>query len=123
MNFAVDKLWELVTTANQWTQMMESVLNMVTINSNGPTGVPQHTIPFTDLYPFTLRGSLVLTTDSTGYVYLIISFRNQHFTYIGQTENIVQRFRQHQSGRGAVGTERFEDQPFAIILTARRSGC
>ena len=114
MNFAVDKLWELVTTSNQWTQMMESVLNMVTINSNGPTEMPQHTLPFTDLYPFTLRGSSVLPTDSTGYVYLLISFRNRHFTYIGQTENIVQRFRQHQSGRGAVGTERVEDQPFAI---------
>ena len=55
-----------------------------------------------------------MPTDSTGFVYLLISFRNRHFTYIGQTENIVQRFWQHQSGRGAVGTERVEDQPFAI---------
>ena len=47
-------------------------------------------------------------------MYLLISLRNRNFTYIGQTENIVQRFRKHQSGRGAVGTERVEDQPFAV---------
>ena len=36
------------------------------------------------------------------------------FTYIGQTQNIRQRFREHQSGNGAFGTSRRKDQPFFL---------
>ena len=36
------------------------------------------------------------------------------FTYIGQTENIRQRFRQHQQGDGAFGTSRQKDHPLFL---------
>ena len=32
--WAINKIWELITIINQWTQMMENVLDTVTINSD-----------------------------------------------------------------------------------------
>ena len=112
MHWVVNKLWELVTTTNQWTQMMENVLEMLTINS---TGNPEmtYTLDYPTHYPFRLRDA-TLPSDSTGYIYVLISYRNPHFTYIGQTQNLRQRLRRHNSGHGAYGTSRPEDRPFAI---------
>ena len=112
VRWVAQKLWELITTANQWTQMMESILDMVTINSDRNREAP-HTLRFAQHYPFRLCDAS-LPTDSTGYVYLLHSYSNPNFTYIGQTKNISQRFRQHQSGHGARGTERLEDRPFYV---------
>ena len=44
-NWVVEKLWELITTANQWTQMMGNILEMVTINSEGNTEM-EHTLDY-----------------------------------------------------------------------------
>ena len=112
VRFVTQKLWELITTANQWTQMMENILDMVTINSDGNHAAP-HTLHYAQYFPFQLCDA-TLPTDSTGYVYLLVSYSNPNFTYIGQTQNLSQRFRQHQSGHGAVGTERAEDRPFYV---------
>ena len=45
VRWVAQKLWELITTANQWTQMMESILDMVTINSDRNREAP-HTLRF-----------------------------------------------------------------------------
>ena len=71
MNWAISKLWELVTSANQWTQMMENVLDMVTINSDGNSETP-FTLQYLQHFPFYVRET-TLPSDSIGYVYLLIS--------------------------------------------------
>ena len=112
--FAVNKMWDLATTANQWTEIMESILNMVTINSDGSTEFnPRYSLNYTHNYPYQLS-NLALPSDSTGYVYILISLRNKNFTYIGQTQNIRQRLRNHNLGHGAFGTSSPEDRPFAV---------
>ncbi len=113
-NFVIDKIWQLITKPNQWTSMMENILQMVTINAAESTaiGIPS-TLDFYRHFPFRLRDA-TLPSDRTGYVYLLVSYSNPDFTYIGETECLRQRFRQHQSGRGARGTSRIQDRPFAI---------
>ena len=111
-DFVIKKLWELITTSNQWTQMMENILQMVTINSDGPQEM-EHSLNYHTHYPFRMRDA-TLPSDQTGYVYMLISWANPDFTYIGQTADLRNRLRQHQSGHGARGTSRPEDRPFAI---------
>ena len=72
--------------------MMENILSALTINTidsdeNNTTAIvdlPEH-------YPFNIRYA-VLPSDSTGYIYVLISKNNEDFTYIGETENLRQRF-------------------------------
>ena len=93
--------------------MMENILNMVTINSSPESNTDSYFLDYSRHFPFRLRDAL-LPSDSTGYVYCLHSLRNPDFTYIGQTENIRQRLREHNSGHGARDTCRFEDAPFAV---------
>ena len=106
------KLWKLITTANQWTMMMENILDMVTINSDDfrPDSA---TFQHAEHYPF-LPSHAPIPSDNTGYVYLLTSCSNPHFSYIGQTTNLLQRVRQHQSGHGAIGTADPANRPFAL---------
>ena len=117
-DWIVDKLWDLVTKGNQWTQMMENILDVLTINpapdNNDDTDTRVHSvIDYPRNHPFGPRYAS-LPSDDTGFVYLLCSENNLDFTYIGQTQNIRQRFREHQSGNGAFGTSRRKDQPFFL---------
>ena len=52
---------------------------------------------------------------NTGYVYMLISVRDQNFSYIGKTFSIRQRIQQHNSGNGSVSTEPFHLRPYALF--------
>ena len=109
-----DMLWKLATTSNQWSSMMENILNALTINTiESDTNDNTSTVDFPENYPYELCFA-VLPSDSTGYIYILISKNNEDFTYIGETENLRQRFRQHQSGHGAFGTSNPADKPFYV---------
>ena len=48
--YAIEKIWELITIANQWTLYTAKVLSMISLNSNSiqePTN-----FNFPDSYPF-----------------------------------------------------------------------
>ena len=105
---------KIVTTSNQWSSMMENILNALTINTiESDTNANTSTVDFLENHPYGLRFT-VLPSDSTGYIYILISKNNEDFTYIGETENLRQRFRQHQSGHGAFGTSDPADKPFYV---------
>jgi hypothetical protein len=109
-----DMLWKLATTSNQWSSMMGNILNTSTINTiESDTNNNTSTVGFPENYPYKLW-SAVLPSDSTGYIYILISKNNEDFTYIGETKNLRQRFRQHQSGHGAFGTSNPADKPFYV---------
>ena len=116
-SFVLRKLWELVTTANQWTLMMENVLDILTINADHDPFIPR-SIEYRSNYPFDMC-HVPIPSDSTGYIYLLVSHRNKDFSYIGETQNFNQRFSNHQSGNGAIGTANPEHRPFhpAGIIT------
>ena len=88
-------------------------LELVTINSNEITDT-LNTLHYVEHYSFLLSDTS-LPKKGKNYVYLQISHSNPNFTYIGQTENIVWRCRQHQSGNGAIGTADPVDQPCYVV--------
>ena len=83
------KLWKLVTTANQWTMMMENILNMVTINSDDAPAY-RTTLRHAEHYPFLPRDAPI-PNDNTGYVYLLLSHSDLHFSYIGRAKNLFSK--------------------------------
>ena len=108
------KLWKLVTTANQWTMMMENILNMVTINSDDAPAYCT-TLRHAEHYPFLPRDAPI-PNDNTGYVYLLLSHSNPHFSYISQTKNLVQQIGNHKSGNGSFGTADPANCPFILAV-------
>ena len=106
------KMWDLITTGNQWGEINKRILSMVSINADGNT--PEtHMLTLPRYHPF-LVSCTNLPSCNTGFIYLLASLRNAYFTYIGQTKNILQRLLKHNSGSGADGTSRPEDRPFHV---------
>ncbi len=116
MEFAINHMWELITKPTQWSLMMENILSIVTING---TDADANAFPWRyelDIprnFPFRVCDAF-LPTDDTGFVYILISLRDESFTYIGETDSIVNRLRNHNSGHGAIGTANPADRPFAV---------
>ena len=53
--------------------------------------------------------------DNTGYCYLLVSLRETNTTYIGQTNNIRRRLREHNTGYGSVQTTDERLRPWALL--------
>jgi hypothetical protein len=52
-NYAIKKMWELITIATQWTRYTEHVLNAITINNSiENTADQQAVINYPEVYPF-----------------------------------------------------------------------
>ena len=114
--FAINRIWELIATNTQWTDLMENILDQVTINGPRRAEESQGVPYFVDLprnYPFRVCDAS-LPNDNTGYVYVLVSMRNKDFTYIGEAENVNVRERQHNTGHGAIGTAMPMDRPFKV---------
>jgi hypothetical protein len=71
---------------------------LITLNQFVP--VPQLLLTdYHHIYPFRVKvKDMLIPTETAGYVYIIISKRDANFTYIGETQNISQRFNQDNSG-------------------------
>ena len=119
-SYAIPLLWQLITTQNQYTDMMENILQMVTINpdpvegGNGNALAPQQNVlHYADHFPFQLSSGCY-PSDSSGAIYLLLSLRDPRYSYIGETECLNQRLRRHNTGHGAIGTADPSLRPFAI---------
>ena len=113
--YAINKMWELITKGNQWTRYTEHILSLLSINGNGSSSSQNGQVVFDypTVYPFRMCDGII-PTDTTGYVYCIVSRQNQGKIYIGTTKCLSQRLIQHSSGSGAQGTEDVRDRPWAI---------
>ena len=111
-DFAIKKMWELITNGNQWTQFTEHILNSITINTsqnNANTTV----INYPEVYPFRICDSNV-PTDTTGFIYCLVSMRRSDKIYIGQTKCLAQRLAQHNNGNGAQDTSNSRYIPWGV---------
>jgi predicted GIY-YIG superfamily endonuclease len=112
----LDALESILKSRTQWTDHMENILRVVTINSIGngdnlelSRGTMAHTA-----FPFQLN-QVLLPTDTSGYIYMLISLRSSDFFYIGKTKDLHQRMRSHQSGFGSNSTQPEHLRPFAYF--------
>ena len=109
-NDTLSALKDLLTTKTQWTDYMEEVLKLITINSmenESPRVFTQSSFPYRVC-------DVVLPQCNTGYVYMLLSLRDNSFTYIGKTMNIRKRIQQHNAGVGSSSTEPIHLRPYAL---------
>ena len=91
-NDTINSIVDLIKKTSQWSEYMEHVLELVTVNSSDP----QRRVLTQQSYPFRIIDQ-ALPVCNSGYVYFLISTR-QEYVYIGRTTNIRRRLRQHNQG-------------------------
>ena len=118
-NNTLDALCNIVKHCTQWTDYMENVLKVVTINQDEEDlqSRPQrYGNSVMDYSSFPYRPcDIHLPTDRTGFVYMLISLRLDNFFYIGKIKDLNQRMRSHQSGRGSNSTQPQNLRPYAYF--------
>ena len=106
-------LKDLLLRKTQWTDYMEQVLDLVTINTRTEERNQSRTM---DQQHFPFRNcDITLPQCNTGYVYMLISVRTRDFTYIGTTANLRTRLQQHNTGNGSSSTEPSHLRPYALL--------
>ena len=105
----INGLKTLLLQRTQWSDYMDHVLSVVTVNQDNDT--PQSRTMIQTDFPFRIR-DLQLPQCRTGFVYMLILL-NRDFCYIGETICIRQRLRQHNSGYGSNSTCPSYLRPFA----------
>ena len=102
---------DLLTKKTQWSDYIENVLDLVTVNTTSeyrPRVMTQTTFPYRIC-------DVSLPQCNSGYVYMLLSTRQKNYTYIGTTNCIRSRLQQHNSGNGAVATAPAYLRPFALL--------
>lgn len=109
----VNALVELIQQQNQWTDYMENVLSLTTVDYLTDE---RESVIFQqqDSHPFRVC-NIPLPQENVGYVYFLISCRDNSFTYIGKTGSLVNRLNNHNRGYGSMSTCIPTLRPFVII--------
>ena len=109
--FAINKMWELITTGDQWTRYTKHILNTISVNGDAVSN--RNIFDYPEVYPFRRMDSVV-PTDTTGYVYCLSSIPRPCQIYIGQTQCLSQRYKQHREGGGTDVTNDIRNHPWAL---------
>ena len=113
-NDTLTALKDLLTRKTQWTDFMEEILCLITINNTSENHTTR-TRSFTQqTFPYRVC-DVSLPQYNTEYVYMLLSIKDQNFTYIGKMNNIRTRIRQHNSGLGSISTEPLHLRPYALF--------
>ena len=114
-------LIDVLLKENQQTEYIDSIIDHLSVNRQdihdfAYTGIGRpyvHEItPRSHCYKLQQQQ---LPTDNTGVVYMLISMKTHSDLYIGETVNIVNRLRQHNSGIGAKQTRDLRYRPWALL--------
>ena len=115
----IEAFTTLVRQRTQWSDYMEHVLDMVTINE--PSEEQQEESDDNALifnpgrhFPYRLC-NFALPNCKTGFCYFLVSTRDPNFFYIGQTKDISTRIVQHNSGHGSTTTSPLRLRPYAVL--------
>ena len=121
-NETLNALIQLLTSKTQWSNYIDDVLRLVTVNNYDINYHDQHQtqqLPTSqninqNSYPFRIS-DVQLPIVQSGYVYMLISLRHPGVTYIGETICIRTRIQMHNSGNGSRATAPAYLRPFALF--------
>ena len=106
-------LKKILLSRTQWTDYIENVLRIITVNNIDSVHSHFRTMNQND-YPFRIN-DLSLPSTRTGFVYFLISVKDYSYTYIGQTICIRERLPQHNKGYGSSGTCPEHLRPYGVL--------
>ena len=84
------------------------------MNNNAENNRERRQVMTKTSFPYRIYDTII-PQHNTGYVYMLISVRDNNFTYIGKTFSIRKRIQQHESGFGSVSTESLHLRPYALF--------
>ena len=96
-------IWNLITRPTQWTLPVARILHMMSINAEGDAPDLHRSIDIGESHPFRII-DVTIPNNTTGFVYLLSSFKDPGYTYVGQCDNLTDRLDQHARGTGSYGT-------------------
>ena len=112
----VDALWDCLIRINQWTALVEQIVDKLAVSPTSPTRMSDEPLcmNMVEFYPFR-TSDYSLPQSNTGYVYFLVSTVCHDEVYVGQTgRNIPLRLQEHNSGRGAHGTKTATYMPWGV---------
>ena len=113
-DYAIKKMWELLTVGNQWTRYTRHILDIVTVNrQNNDHDDDNCFFNHPEVYPFR-RIDAIIPLDNTGFVYCLVSVPNPQKKYIETTKNLSQWLQKHNNGSGAEEVNDPRDLPWGI---------
>ena len=82
--YAIQKMWEIITKGNQCTKFTMNVLNMITINQND-NDQDNYFIDYKKVYPFGITDGDIIPSNRKRYTYIycLISKQYHEEIYIG----------------------------------------
>ena len=117
----LEMLVDILLQEDRETEYTDSLIDRLSVNkldthefANTGTGNPYLHMATPRTHPYDLRQQ-VLPTDNTGYAYILISIRTQANLYIGETVNLVNRMRRHNSGIATKQTRDLQYRPWALL--------
>ena len=82
--FAINKLWEVITVGDMWTNYVETLLDKLTIKFDGHSqqmNLPRDfTFNYADVFPFRVADIVIPSSTAGGYVYFLVSVSDQMST-------------------------------------------
>ena len=111
-----DALLDALTRTSQYDKYIQHLLKQLIINKDDATADVEPFVPVIDtaLHPFWPM-DVPLPNDSTGVVYIAASLKDQTVTYIGETNDLAQRLKRHNSGYGSKQTSSHIHRPWALL--------
>lgn len=106
----LDSLRRVLLSKTMWTDYIEDVLSVVTVNGSDERVTTLAPVNF----PFRIS-DMRLPSMRTGIVYMLISLRRRSYVYIGKTFQPRIRLYNHNAGYGSSSTEPYYLRPFAVM--------
>ena len=113
-NSALAALKDSLTSKTQWTDHMEEVLSLITINPNVVDAPICPHILTHATFPYRIC-DFPLPQYNTGYFYMLLLVKDKSFTCMDKTMSICKRIQQHDSGVGSTSTEPLHLRPCALL--------
>jgi hypothetical protein len=84
--FALNRMWDLITVGTQWTQYIKQLLERMSVGGTA-SSTGGDVLDILEVYPYRIS-DISLPADDSGFVYFLVSVKDCGSTYVGQMKNI-----------------------------------
>ena len=99
----IDAILQVIQIRSHYSEYMHHIIDVLTDDGVPVDNMRQVPALNQDLHPFCPL-NVSQPNDASGYCYILVSLKDKHTTYIGQTKRLVQQLHEHNSGYGSDGT-------------------
>ncbi len=110
--FALNRMWDLITVGTQWTRYIEKLLERMSVGGTAPS-TGGDVLDISEVYPYRIS-DISLPDDNSSFVHFLVLVMDCGRTYVGQTKNISRRLKEDNKGWGAMGTAEPQYRPYTV---------